>query len=343
MKRHIFAICDPEEEYIHSLADYLSGRNNISFEVRAFTSVGTLLAFVAGNRIELLLINAKVWCKELEESEIGAVVLLLEEAVPRDKEKYPGVYKYQSCGQILRETMAAYCELRTRIADVFPALKKTTTIYGIYSPVNRCGKTSFALALGQELAKKKPVLFLCLEGCSGLEKLLERQFSHTFSDLLYYARQKDPTLIHRMNGMIQNINHLDMIPPVRLAEDIRQATWEDLEYLFGEILARSSYEALVLDIGCEVMEPLPILELCSRIYMPVLTDPVSDAKVGQFETMLRTLECEKLLTKTKKLLLPGRGRTTGAENYPEQLLWGEPGMTVREILSGEAAAAGTSA
>ena len=39
---------------------------------------------------------------------------------------------------------------------------------GIYSPVHRIGKTKFALRLGQKMARQVPVLYLNLEGYSGV-------------------------------------------------------------------------------------------------------------------------------------------------------------------------------
>lgn len=334
MKRNIFAICDPEETYACSLMDYLTARSNIPFEIRAFTSAETLLTYAGVHRIELLLISASMLTREIRELDIGRIVLLSENSLPKDGEELDSVYKYQSCAEVLRETMAAYSESRTRIADVFPALKKSTCIYGIYSPLNRCGKTSFALALGQELARNKPTFYLSLEGCSGLEKLMGRSFTHNLSDLLYYARQKDSALIHRLNGMLQTIGHLDFVPPVRFAEDIRQSSWEDLEFLLGELLARSAYEAVILDVGCETSELLALLDLCTTIYMPVLTDPVSEAKLEQYEAMLRTMECGRILSKTRKLMLPAHTETVPQESYVSQLLWNGYGQMARDILAG---------
>ena len=41
----------------------------------------------------------------------------------------------------------------------------------VYSPVKRCGKTCFALTLGQILAKRQSVLYLNLEECAGFRPI----------------------------------------------------------------------------------------------------------------------------------------------------------------------------
>ena len=45
MKKQIFAVCDTEEEYARNFMDYISRRKNIPFEIRAFTSADSLIAF----------------------------------------------------------------------------------------------------------------------------------------------------------------------------------------------------------------------------------------------------------------------------------------------------------
>ena len=152
---------------------------------------------------------------------------------------------------------------------------------GVYSPLGRCLKTSFALTLGQVLAREKAVLYLNLEEYSGFGRLMGKEYDHNLSDLLYYVRQGSQNLIHRMNGMIQTVNNLDYIPPVQTPADIRGTAWEDWEQLIREIVRDSSYEILILDIGSGIDGTFQMLDLCSQIYMPVLADSISVCKAGR--------------------------------------------------------------
>ena len=65
MKKQIFAVCDTEEEYARNFMDYISRRKNIPFEIRAFTSADSLIAFARKNHIELLLISQEAMCREI--------------------------------------------------------------------------------------------------------------------------------------------------------------------------------------------------------------------------------------------------------------------------------------
>ena len=168
-------------------------------------------------------------------------------------------------------------------------------IIGVFSPLGRCLKTSFALALGQILAKERAVLYLNLESYSGFEELLGKKFPANLSDLFYYVRQGNENLIHRMNGMIQTVNNLDFIPPERTPSDVRTVDWEDWERLLQEIVLHSSYEVLILDMGENGDEDVRLLEMFRKIYFPVLNDTLSVCKVTQFENLLRIWNKEKIL------------------------------------------------
>ena len=108
MKKNIFAVCDLEVDYALNFMDYLNHKKNIPFEIQAFTNVESLIAYGKMNHIELLLISQKAMCRQVQELEIGKIVILSEGVHPPDLDRYPSVYKYQSSSDVLREVMACY-------------------------------------------------------------------------------------------------------------------------------------------------------------------------------------------------------------------------------------------
>ena len=58
-KNKFFAVCDLEAEYACNFMDYLNQKKNIPFEIQAFTSVESLVAYVKKNPVELLLISSE--------------------------------------------------------------------------------------------------------------------------------------------------------------------------------------------------------------------------------------------------------------------------------------------
>ena len=332
MKKQVFAVCDLEAEYARNFMDYLNQKKNIPFEIQAFTSVESFVAYAEKNPVELLLISAEAMCHEVGELDIGKIVILTEGSTPKELENYTGVYKYQASSDVVREVMACYGAEKAIFPVQLPVLKKTTEVLGVYSPLGGCLQTCFALTLAQILGKEKNVLYLNLEEYAGFEKLMQKKFLHTLSDLLYFAKQKSTVITVRMNSMIQSMGDMDFIPPVQSPEDIRGTSWQDWEHLLQEIILHSSYEAIVLDIGNGIEEVFQMLDMCTTVYTPIKTDVMSRCKIEQFEELLGVRDYTQVLTRMIKLELPC-GQEILAEPFrAEQLVWGTLGNFIRELL-----------
>ncbi len=330
--RNIFAVCDLEVEYAYHFMEYLTRKKSLPFEVRVFTSKEKLCEYAKEHRIELLLISDTAMCREIEEQEIGQILILSGGIRAPGLEKYPNIYKYQSSAQVVREVMARYGEEHKEDPVPVQVVKKQTEIIGIYSPVGRSMKTTFALTLGQILAKRKTVLYLNLEEYSGFEYLFEHVYDQNLSDLLYYLGQGNPNFIIKLNSMIQTVNNLDYLPPAASPADIQSTPYEDWVRLLQEIVDSSNYEVLILDIGDGVPELFRLLDQCTSIYTPVRNDPMSQAKLQQFENLLRMSEGAEALEKIQKVKLPYHRITRKGQGYLDDLVWSELGDYVRELL-----------
>ena len=71
MKKNIFAVCDLEVDYAFNFMDYLNQKKNLPFEIQAFTTAESLIAYGKENHIELLLISDKAMRKEVRDLGIG--------------------------------------------------------------------------------------------------------------------------------------------------------------------------------------------------------------------------------------------------------------------------------
>ena len=330
--RNIFAVCDLEVEYAYHFMEYLSKKNNIPFEIRVFTSSQTFLDFVKDHPVEVLLIGEGAMCEEIREHQIGQIMILSEGVLPEKLKEYPSIYKYQSSHQIIREVMASYGERKSDEGGGIRVGKKNVEVIGIYSPVGRTMKTTFALTLGQMLAKTRAVLYLNMEVYSGFEYLLNKTYPDTLSDVLYYLRQENGNIMGKISGMIQTMNNLDYLPPALSPGDLLQTRPEEWDHLLADISSYSSYEIVILDLGDGVQELSRILEQCTKIYMPVRNDPMSKAKVDQFENLIKLWNKEFILERINKIHLPYHRTIRGGAGYLDDLVWSELGDYVRELI-----------
>ena len=102
-----------------------------------------------------------------------------------------------------------------------------------------------------------------------------------------------------------------------------------------EIILHSSYEAVVLDVGDGIEEVFQILDLCTKVYMPVRDDRISKCKLEQFEKLLRLRDYSQLLAGIETVVLPILFQNTDNSFWIEELVWSELGDFVRELLETE--------
>src|SRR5699024_49585 len=229
--------------------EYLMQKKNIPFEIQAFTSPEVLMDFARNNEIEILLISDKAMKEEIRNLPVRQIIILSEGVHSPGLDQYPTVYKYQSSDKVIREVMACYgVEHEVSMAQN-GVIKKEMRVIGIYSPIGRTQKTSFALALGQILGRDHAALYLNLESYSGFEQLMETHFEQGLSDVLYYARQENTGIVYKIAGMVQTIQNLDFLPPALFPMDIQTTKYEEWIWLFRQLEQNSNYEVLILDLG----------------------------------------------------------------------------------------------
>ena len=333
LKKSIFAVCDLEASYAYNLMESIYEKQGMAFEVQAFTSVKSLIAFAKEQYIELLLISASAMCDSLLKLSIGKIMILSEGEKLTELSDYPCIYKYQASDQLIAEVMNHY------VVEPVPApaafLKNRVEVVGVYSPIGRTLKTSFALTYGQLTAKERKVLYLNLEEYAGFQGLLEEEFPSDVTDLLYFARLGKGNLVYRLGSLVRHIGNLDYIPPALYPEDLRSVQTVEWVQLIKDLRDYSAYDVILLDIGSAVNGIYEILGLCSRIYMPVREDVVSIAKLEQYEKIMKLRGGLEILEKTRKLKLPFHSSFGTRKNYVEQLIWGELGDYVRKVIREE--------
>lgn len=328
MKR-IMAVYDVDPFYADRFAEFANHKETTPFTAVAFTSISRLKAFAAQQPVELLLVGDDVEEAELEGIEVGQVIRLSETGAAKDGA--PAVYKYQASDSVLREVMACY-QVQERPV-LMTATGRKSQVIGVYSPVSRCGKTGFAVTLGQVLAREKKVLMLSLEEFSGLGALTGTVHSGSLSDLIYYYRQGTYNSL-RLGSVVYNWGGLDYVPPVTYAEDLADVQGEELAGLMAQIAGESVYEVILVDLGHFGRDVEKLLALCDVIYVPVKEDVVSTAKLEEWKGYLSASGREAMWERIRLLRLP-RPRSVGPrETYLEQLLWGELGDFVRELVRG---------
>lgn len=305
MRHKIMAICDTEEGYAFRMAEYLLEKVKLPYTLHLFTAVEELEKFAGREEIEILLIAESAWRLLREEyvrNQVAQMFVLQEsgEAVPEDMRC---ISKYQSPELVVREMLNAIAD-GGEWKDYPEAVDTAAKMIGIYSPVKRCLQTSFALSLGQLLAKEHKTIYLNFEMYSGLGELLRREYQTDMLDVMYYFQNAREKLALRLPTIIQNAGGLDYIPPMQYSLGIKEVPGEQWLALCRDLAAIGEYEYMILDLDDGIDGLFDLLKNCQKIYTITKDDPFAQAKLGQYERMLQHEELEEISEKTVKCRFP---------------------------------------
>lgn len=329
MNKIKFAVCDREERYVERLTEHFKRKQGIPFEVLAFTEEEAFWRFEEKNKVEFLMIESEMVNGERLKNFQGCVVILSEETVKSEMLQYHMIGKYQSCDQIFGEMMRIYYEQgqqEGRVDRPMRLLKKETQLFAVYSPVKRCGKTGFALTLGQILAEERPTLYLNLETIAGFAPDGKMEGEGDISDLIYLFRQDRSNFLYQLGRITKKIRDLDYIP-AGIGWDLARVKTEEWIEMVKEIFQYSTYEVMILDFDENVGDLPLFLSFCTRIFMPILEEETAKRKVTQYEELIQRSRNTEIFEKTEKIKLP-----VFTECDPERLYFGKMGEFVRRIL-----------
>ena len=278
-------ICDAETEYASRLAAYLGGKKNLALQVKICESPEQVQVIKRDTKIDILLADENMKFTDGVLDGIPEVMYLsvLETSAPLDHK--PRICRYQSADAIY--TCLVDGLTANGMGDLWAVRKKNRgQLIGYYSPVRRLGQTSRAIKNGIRLAEKSNVLYLNREPYAGIGGHFTEEKERNLSMLLYYAKQEtgNPGLL--ITTLVQQMAGMDYIPPVIYPEDLKTVTAKEWLWLFREILERSIYDVLILDIGDCIQGIFDILQSCDQVYMMTSSDRLAVAKLCQYEETL---------------------------------------------------------
>ncbi len=330
--KNIIAVCDTEAEYAQKMMEYMNGKSSFFMKAEAFTKTESIEEYTRKNEIDCMLISESMFNEKLAASRIKKKLILTENKYIKDSIEAPEIYKYQSAENIIREVVSLY-EAEKSAMDEILNWRGRKKVIGIYTPVGGARKTSFALALGQALSKQEAVLYMNLEGFSGLETILGRVWKSGLGDLLYYLQRKDIPPASKLPSVTENIQNMDIIPPVQYPDDLKSVKATEWIELFSNIMSETAYDTLILDVGNEIEEIGAILDFCTKVYVPVREDPLSNAKVRSFEAYLKHRMSDT--GKVQMLKIPFNTASSLGKEYCDGLVWSELGDYVRNLIKEE--------
>ena len=313
----VLAICDEEKQYALKLMEAFSERKNLGFQIHAFSGVDELMQFAARTPMEILLITGRLMSEKFHDFSIGKIILLSDGEVYEEFSDYESIYKYQSAEHILKEVLCYYAEYAKPVAGMFHG-KKEFEVYGVYSPIGRCGKSALARALAGNFGKRNKTLLLDLQSYSAFLEQLSDEELWDLADLIYFLRQGKNTFLYKLGSIVKSCGIYDYILPMKTPGDLRSVTLSEWTELLEKLATDSDYQTIILDFGNEVCGLFGLLGQCTKVYAPVFMDEDSKRKMRNFEMVLKNENYERVFDSMEKIVLPDGITRTSLNVFMEE-------------------------
>lgn len=237
-------------------------------------------------------------------------------------------------------THAVYGEWTYRGGNVVREKESSKNVIGIYSPVNRCGKTSLAVLLTELLEQKYSSLMISMDHHSELFSGEELNLA----ELIYYMSRGNnlrsgPEQYHSFSeyeGFVRKWQDISYIASPQSVEDLTQISAVQLCELLDLLKCNSNYQHVVIDMSEGIEKLYLVLEQCDVIFMPLLDDCISKSKLEEFEKNMCSVigqeEWRLLSEKIHKVWLPETIEAESTENYYKELIWSDFGNYAGKLL-----------
>lgn len=326
------AIYDLDEVYANSLMKYINQKQNMPFKATVFTNKEALEEYLQDNHIDILLVDYNLYDEYLELEDVNKIILFVENDC-QQLEDYSYIYKFQSSENIIRKILDYFAELN--ISRTGSIVKKNgTKIVGIYSPIKKPEQTVFAFTVGQVLAESGSTLYINMDEFTAFDKIYHQNYQGDLSDLMYYYKQNKDAVAIKLKAIVNTVNTLDYVPPLKYSRDLRTMETTKWIELLENIMTTGMYENIVIDIGNVVEDIISLIEFCDKIYVPMENSYMYKMKVGEFEEFLLRSESSELIDKIEQVTPPIDLVDIEDDNFLERQLWSNLGDYSRQVVGG---------
>lgn len=311
-KRNIIALCDKEADYCFRLDEYLRRNMKLPFRIVDFTNEEDLKACdeEIKQRTIALVISQSVYDK-VQDAGFDRLLVLEEplkdgsfKAVEAQSDDIwiRSTPKYQAMDKIMQK-LIGFCMDQPDALSSKQRQDEKLTIYGVYSPVKRCGQTTFATALGELLGRNERTLYMNLEPFAS-DLGISTGKGQNLQDLLYYFESDPGRLSLYFEKVCVKKGNLDIVPPATSFLTLKGIDKEEWTRLIEEIEKTGIYKYLVIDLSETADGFTGILNMCDKVFTIRRSDKTSLLKLESYGKTMRLSGQGKILDKSMVFDLP---------------------------------------
>lgn len=323
MARLSLVIADSDERYASGLSDYINNNHSRAFIVSCFTKPDALERYLAQqHHADVLLISPDFYDISAGYPDIRLRALLITGTLRGDYPDFQVLNKYNTGEKLLDDVIHLYSKLNPS-EQLLSLYSKNAELIGVYSPSGGSGKTTIAAALSRECALMgKKAFYLNMESTQSTGMFFAPAGKRNLSYIFYYLKEKSRNLSFRMDGIKSTDTRygVQYFNPPESPLEYEELGPEEVEQLIQGLRGMGGYDSIFIDMSSPFdSKNLKIMDLCDRIILLSLQEPIAMHKYRSFRNELEKLsdaDSEKLSDK----LITAINRYRGSGNeYPEGL------------------------
>lgn len=297
----IIVVYDTDEEYITGINEYLLDYINERYSIFTFSNIDKFREFCETNNINILILAEYCIDIKLIKNIDAYIQILSEEKNVLRIQGYEAVYRYRKMCMIISDILNNYANYTCKNSDVKDNIldrDMNVRITAIYSPVNRCGKSTLCMKLAYALKENKS-LIIDLEEFSLNKDIFDGGLN--ISDLIYYCLKENSNFNIKLDAIVKKYNNTDIIPPVNNISDISEINEDIWAELIIKIKDSGRYGDIIIDVSNMVGDIFKIFKICDYVFVPHLNDNYSSIKLKLFFNYLENVNNELKNTVIKKI------------------------------------------
>ena len=293
IQQYKVGILDDDDRYMINLMNHInSDRDNPLFAL-AFSTFDELEAYMGAKELDLLVVAEELAEQVVGKLNIDKYIMLTRTRIYADqKMENDKVFRYSKVKDIISVI------LRHVNADDPGRRRQLFRSYGVISPIGRCGKTNLAISICMS-DEVRGGLYIGMDEYSSFQDKED-----VISNVIYLSKQHSSDLIPYMEQKAVDLGGYSVLGYLRSYMDAMELEEQDMRWMIEQIREWGRYTTVVYDIGQAVLKDINILGTFDELIVPVLTDELSQDKLGTFEEMMKRAELGKVVCRMKKVVVP---------------------------------------
>ena len=318
------AVYDPDRMYRERLSEAITSYDPEAFRAlpadspEMISGIDPALVLFGGTEAEADRING------------GIPVMLLSESVGYERQgKYARICKYRPVETVIR-AIRKETALENGIAETTVRREGSFQLFGVQSPLGRCGRTNLSFALAMALSQTRKTVLIGMRCFSCWAEAMDVKGGFTLSDLLYIENAGMSA-----ESSLTRKNRLDIVLPPEMAEDLLRTDASEIRNAVMRFAEKNGYQAAVLELGSAYAVTEAFQADFRKLFVPTEPGKIPERKVEDYLDWLRRA-APKAADAAETVRVPALiGQRDLPSGFPEGLMLTETGIYARKLIAGE--------